>query len=179
MARRGRRVLTTLALALLVVPIAEVLVIIAVGRAIGGWPTFGLLVIESALGAWLVRREGARAWGALRGALSSGRMPAGELADAALVLIGGTLLLTPGFVTDVAGFFFVLPLTRPIARRLLARIVERRLLGAGPWRAAWSGERVVRGEVIDGEVIDGEVIDGEVIDGPDDGDGHDGAGRTS
>jgi UPF0716 protein FxsA len=170
--RRARRVLTLLALALLVVPIVEVLVIIAVGRAIGGWPTFGLLVLESALGAWLVRREGARAWAALRTALSTGRMPAGELADAALVLIGGTLLLSPGFVTDVAGFFFVLPLTRPAARRLLARAVERRLLGTGPWAGAWSRERVVRGEVVDGEVVDEQRPD----DGPA---GHDGAGRTS
>ena len=75
-----------------------------------------LLVLESLLGAWFVRREGSRAWAALTTALNTGRMPSRELADAALVLVGGTLLLTPGFITDVVGFFFILPLTRPLAR---------------------------------------------------------------
>ncbi len=116
--------------ALLVVPTLEIAVIVAVGREIGALPTLLLLVVESALGAWIVRREGARAWRALSTALTSGRMPADELSDAALVLVGGTLLLTPGFLTDVVGFFFVLPFTRPFARRLLTRAVERRLLGA-------------------------------------------------
>ena len=127
-------------------PTLEIAVIIAVGRAIGGWPTLALLVVESALGAWLVRREGSRAWHALSTALSSGRMPVGELSDAALVLVGGTLLLTPGFLTDVAGFMFVLPMTRPLARRVLTRVLERRLLRPGsPMRRG----PVVRGDIID------------------------------
>jgi len=66
-------------------------------------------------------------------------MPGRELADAALVLIGGTLLLTPGFLTDLVGFFFILPFTRPITRAWLQGVVERRLLHR-------SG--VIRGEVI-------------------------------
>lgn len=169
---RGRRVLTLIGAALLVVPVVEVLVIIAVGRAIGGWPTFGLLVLESSLGAWLVRREGSRAWAGLRSALSTGRMPAGELADAALVLIGGTLLLAPGFVTDVVGLFFVLPLTRPAARRILARAVERRLVGARPW--AYRG----RERAEPGEVIDGQVVDEPGRRRPESPGGDDGAGRT-
>ena len=140
---RGRRVLALLGVALLVVPTLEVALIVAVGRTIGGWPTLGLLLVESALGAWLVRREGARAWRALSQALSSGRMPAGELSDAALVLVGGTLLLTPGFLTDVVGFAFVLPFTRPVMRRVLTRLVERRLL--------WAVADVVRGSVVQGE----------------------------
>ncbi|MGN6612614.1 MAG: FxsA family protein [Angustibacter sp.] len=164
---RGGRALTALAVALLVLPLLEILVIIAVGRAVGGWPTFLLLVAESALGAWLVRREGGRAWRALREALSTGRMPAGELADAALVLVGGTLLLTPGFVTDVAGFFFVLPVTRPVARRLLTGLVERRLLGAASWGRTGARERA-----------SGDVIEGEVVDEHDRGPEH-GTGRTS
>ena len=128
MTRRRGRVLTLLALALLVVPLLEVLVIIQVGRVIGGWPTLGLLLVESAFGAWLVRREGARAWEALRTALTTGRMPALELVDAALVLVGGVLLLAPGFITDIVGFFFVLPISRPITRRWLEAAVERQLL---------------------------------------------------
>ena len=101
---------------LLVVPILEIATIIAVGRVIGGWQALVLLLVESALGAWLVRREGARAWKALTTALNTGQMPSRQLADAALVLVGGTLLLAPGFLTDLVGFFFILPFTRPIAR---------------------------------------------------------------
>jgi UPF0716 protein FxsA len=119
--------------------VAEIAVIIAVGKVIGGWQTIALLVLESALGAYLVKREGRRSWEALRVALNTGRMPGRELADAALVLIGGTLLLTPGFLTDVVGFFFVIPFTRPITRRWLQRVVERRLV---------QRTGIVRGEII-------------------------------
>ncbi len=128
MTRPRGRILTVLMVALLVVPLLEVLVILQFGRVIGGWPTLGLLLLESAIGAWIVRREGARTWAALRTALTTGRMPAAQLVDAALVLVGGVLLLTPGFLTDIAGFFFVLPVTRPITRRWLQVVVERQLL---------------------------------------------------
>jgi len=142
---------------LLVVPIVEVAVIIAVGRTIGGWPTFGLLLIESALGAWLVRREGSRSWRALSEALTSGRMPPRQLANAALVLVGGTLLLAPGFLTDIVGFFLILPLTRPLARRLLEGMVARRLLGG--LMPSRSGPASRRGGP-DGpdDVIEGELL---------------------
>lgn len=126
-------------MALLVVPVAEIALIVAVGSVIGGWQTLALLLAESALGAYLVKHEGRRSWQALRTALNTGQMPGRELADATLVLIGGTLLLTPGFLTDIVGFFFILPLTRPITRRWLQRVVERRLVRR-------SG--IVRGEVI-------------------------------
>ena len=86
--------LTRLALvALLLLPIIEIVVIVAVGQAIGGWPTFLLLVATSLLGAWLIRREGGRAWRALEQAVRSGRMPAREIADGVVVLVGGGLLL--------------------------------------------------------------------------------------
>jgi UPF0716 protein FxsA len=151
----------------LVVPIVEIYVIVQVGQEIGALPTVALLIVESLIGAWLVRREGSRAWAALRLATTSGQLPSREIADTALVLVGGTLLLTPGFVTDVFGFFFILPLTRPVARRLLAGFLARRatvavsrlgpLPGSGwPGRPAgngtgWppAGDRVVPGEVVD------------------------------
>jgi UPF0716 protein FxsA len=118
------------------IPLLEIYVIIQVGQAIGAMPTILLLIAESALGAWLVKREGARAWRALTDSVRSGQLPGQELGDAAVILVGGVLLLTPGFVTDVFGFFFVLPWTRPIARRALAAFISSRAVGFGDHRFA-------------------------------------------
>jgi UPF0716 protein FxsA len=157
----------------LLVPIVEIYVIIQVGQLIGPLPTIALLIVESLIGAWLLKREGRAAWLALQRAVGSGRLPGRELVDAGLVLVGGTLLVAPGFITDVVGFFFILPPTRPLARRLLLWLMARRaarLAALGtPWAApaptGWrpstgrpsartrrSGQatppRVVRGELV-------------------------------
>ncbi len=114
-------------LGFLVVPVLEIWFLIRVGSVIGGWQTVALLIADSLVGAWLVRREGRRAWAALRSAVESGRMPDRELADGAMIVAGGTLLLTPGFLSDVFGFFLILPFTRPIARRWLSWFLGRRV----------------------------------------------------
>jgi UPF0716 protein FxsA len=148
-------------LVLLLVPLIEIVVIIAVGQAIGGWLTFVLLVACSLLGAVLIKREGSRTWGALRKALASGRMPAKEIADAALVLVGGVLLLTPGFVTAAVGLFFLLPFTRPVTRRWLELAVGRRLLrtpGVPPGMGGPSGTGPGRKPPPDDDVIEGEIL---------------------
>lgn len=158
---RRPRWLSILFVALLVVPLLEIVVIIEVGRTIGGWLTFFLLLVWSALGAYLVRREGSHVWKALRAALQSGQMPARELADAALVLIGGALLLAPGFITDIVGLFLVLPFTRPAGRRLLQASITRQLLrqtGLANWRppggpGATPGQRPPGEETIEGEIL--------------------------
>jgi UPF0716 protein FxsA len=130
------------------VPIVEIYVIIQVGQAIGAWWTILLLIADSIFGSWLIAHEGRRAWRALSVALSSGRMPSRELADGALILIGGTLMISPGFVTDAVGILLILPFTRPFARTVLTRVVSRRLVNVtrpGPG----SQGPVVRGEVVD------------------------------
>ncbi|HET9900188.1 MAG TPA: FxsA family protein [Actinomycetes bacterium] len=148
----SRRRLTTAALfvAFVVVPLIEIYVLIQVGQVIGPWWTILLLVLDSLLGSWLIKREGGRAWQALRTALETGRMPARELADGALILVGGTLMLSPGFVTDALGILLILPFTRPFARRLLTRVVAQRLMSRNARRPGpGSGGSVVRGEVVD------------------------------
>ncbi len=154
MARRRRSGLGWLLLFLfVVVPLVEIYVIIQVGQAIGAWWTILLLVLDSILGTWLIQHEGSRAWRALRDAIDSGRMPARELADAALILVGGTLMLAPGFVTDAFGILMILPVTRPLFRRLLTKVVAARLIviDTGTPRHPGSGPDgpVVRGEVVD------------------------------
>lgn len=149
-----------LVLAFVLVPLVEIWGILQVGQLVGPWWTILLLILDSFVGAWLIKREGAKAWQALREALQGGRMPAKELADAALILIGGTLMLSPGFVLDIAGIVLILPFTRPVARRLLTSVVERRLVvvpsfgpGFGPGDARRPGPEpegpVVRGDVVD------------------------------
>ncbi|MCU1537307.1 MAG: FxsA cytoplasmic rane protein [Humibacillus sp.] len=168
--RRGLRPTRIAAVMLLLVPIVEILVLIAVGHAIGGWPTFLLLLATSLLGAWLIRREGGRAWRALNQALRDGRMPARELADGVLVLVGGTLLLAPGFVTDLVGLFLVLPFTRPVARTLLQGVLARHLIARTdiPFapgvadRPSWEAGQTPRGSrrsASSDEVVQGEIID--------------------
>ena len=166
--RPGRgRVLVTLAVLLFVMPLVEISAIIAVGQVIGLWPTVLLLVLESAFGAWLVRREGGRAWQALATALRTGSMPSRELSDAALILVGGGLLLTPGFVTDIVGFLVVAPPTRPVARRLLEGLVAQRLLAgfvptAGPRQPTprtWNGPEGPMGPPGAGTTVRGDVVD--------------------
>ena len=152
MTRRRRRPLVSLTLftIFIVVPILEIYVLIQVGQVIGPWWTILLLVLDSILGTWLIKSEGGRAWRALRDALDNGRMPGTELADGALILIGGTLMLAPGFVTDAFGILLILPFTRPVFRRLLTTLVARRVVlnvtrpGPGP-----ASGPVIRGEVVD------------------------------
>ncbi len=150
-----------LALLFLVLPIVEIYLLVQLGQVIGAWWTVLIVIAVAVAGSYLIKREGGRAWRALTQALGSGRMPATELADGALILIGGTLLVTPGFVSDVLGIVFILPATRPWARRGLARVLKRRLLSAPRTGTGYAergpaggqrpspGPDVVRGEVID------------------------------
>ena len=115
----------------IVVPILELYVIIQVGQAIGVVPTLGLLLADALLGSWLLKREGRGAWRRFNAALAARRFPGKEVADGVLIVIGGTLLLTPGFLTDVFGLFLLLPPTRAIARRLLKRLTIGRFMVVG------------------------------------------------
>jgi UPF0716 protein FxsA len=142
------------------VPLLEIYLIVQLGQAVGPWWTILILIAAGALGSWLVKREGGRAWRALNEALSSGRMPSKELADGALVLVGGTLLVTPGFVSDVVGLFCILPLTRPVARRALSRVIARRLSVSvvGGQQTAYADPRTAR-RPGDPEVVRGDVVE--------------------
>jgi UPF0716 protein FxsA len=115
----------------IVVPIAELYVIIKVGELIGVWPTLILLLADALLGSWLLKHEGRGAWRRFNEALAARRFPGREVADGALIIVGGTLLLTPGFLTDIVGALLLLPPTRAIARRLLKRLTIGRFMVVG------------------------------------------------
>lgn len=134
-------------------PVLEIYVLVQVGQLIGVLPTIGLLLVEAVLGVWLLKREGSRAWQALNAAIGTGRMPSQQLADGALILVGGSLLVLPGFVTDVIGFFCLFPFTRPLARKVLAFVVARRVARLGVdvpvARAKMDRDNLIRGETVD------------------------------
>ncbi len=98
-------------LAFLVVPLVELYVLIQVGQAIGALPTIVILLADSLIGAMLMRSQSRAAWQRFLTASRSGKVPAREVVDGALVIFGGALLLTPGFVTDILGVLLLLPPT--------------------------------------------------------------------
>lgn len=110
----------------IVLPIAEIYVIIQVGQAIGALLTIALLIADSILGSMLMRSQGRLAWRRFNEALAAGRPPAREVLDGAMVIFGGAFLLSPGFITDVFGLVLLLPPTRALLRRFLVHAVMGR-----------------------------------------------------
>ncbi|HEX6391220.1 MAG TPA: FxsA family protein, partial [Solirubrobacteraceae bacterium] len=122
--------LLPLVLLFVVVPLAELFVIIQVGQAIGVWWTIGILIADSILGSVLMRSQGRSAWRRFNDAVRGGRVPAREVVDGALVIFGGALLLTPGFLTDILGLVLLLPPTRAVVRAVLLRRFAHRLVAS-------------------------------------------------
>jgi UPF0716 protein FxsA len=115
----------------IIVPIVELWVIIEIGSLIGVLPTIALLLADALLGSLLLRHQGRGAWRRFNAALAERRFPGREVADGLLIAIGGTLLLTPGFVTDIFGVILLVPPTRAIVRRLMRGYVGRRFIVVG------------------------------------------------
>jgi UPF0716 protein FxsA len=122
---------TLLVVLFIVVPIVELWLIIEIGGLIGVLPTIALLLADALLGSLLLRHQGRGAWRRFNQALAEHRFPGREVADGALIVAGGTLLLTPGFVTDIFGLLLLIPPTRAIARRLLRRLAAHRFMVVG------------------------------------------------
>jgi len=111
----------------LLLPILELYVIIQVGQAIGLVPTLLLLILDGFAGAALARSQGRNAWARFNRALAEGRAPARETLDGGMIILGGALLLAPGFITDIVGFALLIPPTRALLRGLVARLARRRV----------------------------------------------------
>ena len=120
---------------LLVIPIAELYVIVQVGDLIGLPLTLLLLIAVSVLGTVLLKREGAATYFKARDVLARGGIPSKELTDGFLILLGGALLLTPGFLTDVVGLALILPFTRAPFKRFFTTVIFARLAKRHPTMA--------------------------------------------
>ena len=120
----------------LVLPFVEIVLIIQIGSTIGVGPTLAIMVLSAVLGSWLCKREGLGVLRRLNESLDEGRIPTTELADGALILLAGALMVTPGFITDVTGLLLLIPPTRALVRTaVVARFrhrIERSGAGAGP-----------------------------------------------
>lgn len=115
-----------LAFVFLIMPIAELAVIVTVADAIGVLDTIGVLIAVSVVGAWLTKREGLGVLARIRTALDRGEMPSREVANGFLILLAGALMVTPGFLTDGLGLLLLLPPSRAAVRRTLLRSFVRR-----------------------------------------------------
>ncbi len=108
-------------------PVLELYILLEAGRMIGLPATIGLIMVTGVAGAWLARSQGLEILRKIHQETAHGQMPANTLIEGALILIGGLLLLTPGFFTDALGFSFLVPLTRELWRRGLTSWLERQV----------------------------------------------------
>lgn len=147
----------------ILMPIIEIAVLIQIGGALGLLPTLAIIVATAVIGTIMLRQQGLATLAKARGRMASGQLPAEQLMEGVLLLIGGVLLLTPGFVTDAFGFFCLLPFTRQwLARRIASRSTVGMFTqsgagthtnsGAGPYsdQPSASPRRNTGGDVIEG-----------------------------
>jgi UPF0716 protein FxsA len=155
-----------LLLLLVVAPLVELYVIIQVAHVIGAWETIALLVVESAVGAWLLKRQGLSVLNRVATAVDQGRVPGKELVDGLLIVVAGALMLAPGFIGDVIGYLLLLPPTRALVRAPLMK----RFSAGNPGRIMGSFASG-RGRFVGSFRVDdeGEVVDvaGRDAAGPD------------
>lgn len=162
-----------LPLAFIGMPIAEIAVFIQVGSLIGLWPTLLAIIVTAVVGMILIRRQGGMALAEAQAKLDGGKLPVDSVVHGVFLLFAGVLLLTPGFITDAAGFaLLVAPIRLALARWLLERVrgSDRVHIHMGGF-----GAKTTRPP--DPQHGTGPVIEGRIR--PADGDGNDGAGRGS
>lgn len=125
------------------VPLAEIYLLIAVGRIINVWPTIGLIIFTAVLGTWLLRLQGIATLQKVRQSLAHGQIPAEAIVEGLVLLFAGALLLTPGFITDAVGFACLIPAVR---RYFAHRLKQRLVPGGVAYTATSPGPVVMDGE---------------------------------
>jgi len=155
-----------LLLAFIIVPMVEIGLFIQVGGWLGLWPTLAIVLLTAILGTWLVRAQGALALSELRGSLSGQSDPTEALANGAMILVAGVLLLTPGFFTDAVGFALLTPPFRKAAFSYLRKRVNvQTFSSAGP--GGHRGPRPTNGaNTIEGEYVEVDPDSTPRNDGP-------------
>ena len=124
--------LLKLFLAFTIIPIIEIYLLIEIGSMFGALTAVALVILTGFLGAFLARMQGLKTLYRIQESLREGRIPSGELLDALLIVIAGLVLLTPGFLTDSAGFLLLIPATRNAIKNWLRRQIELRYMSNRP-----------------------------------------------
>ena len=124
--------LLKLFLAFTIIPIIEIYLLIEIGSIFGALTAVILVILTGFLGAFLARMQGLQTFFRIQESLREGRMPSGDLLDALLIVIAGLVLLTPGFLTDSAGFLLLIPATRNSIKYWLRRQIELRYVSNRP-----------------------------------------------
>lgn len=138
------KVFQILFLLVLIVPFAEIYLLLEVGGIIGALPTIFLVVLTAIIGAWLLRQQGFATFRRFQESLARGEIPAYEMIEGPIILVGGALLLTPGFITDILGFICLIPALR---QKLAQYIIEHHLLQmSGVSSVYQTKEKVLEGE---------------------------------
>ncbi len=148
-----------------ILPIIEIALLVQVGGLIGGWNTIGLVIITAFVGAYLVRREGFQTLQAAQSKMQHNELPGKEMVEGLLLVIAGVLLVTPGFVTDIIGFLFVIPGSRHLLAAQLSKHLKMRVVsgaqfgqtggfGQGPGHPFGPREPQDDGDVFEGEYND-------------------------
>lgn len=164
-------ILSRLALLFVVVPILELVLLIEIGQVVGLLPTVALVVFTGVTGAWLARAEGVRVFFQFQQELASGRLPGQAMLDGISVLVGGAFLLTPGVLTDLAGFSLLLPATRRWIQRAVRKRLERRIADGTIQVVTMGGGRGFgfTGGAETGTTPDGDDSSKEIVIEPDEG----------
>jgi len=141
------KIFQILLLIVLVIPFAEIYLLLGVGSIIGAFPTILLVVFTAVLGAWLLRQQGFETFKRFQESLARGEIPAYEMVEGPLILVGGALLLTPGFITDVLGLACLIPATR---KKIAQYIIEHYLVVAEA-SAGFGQTKAAESNVLEGE----------------------------
>ena len=141
------KIFQILLLIVLVIPFAEIYLLLGVGSIIGAFPTILLVVFTAVLEAWLLRQQGFETFKRFQESLARGEIPAYEMVEGPLILVGGALLLTPGFITDVLGLACLIPATR---KKIAQYIIEHYLVVAEA-SAGFGQTKAAESNVLEGE----------------------------
>jgi len=149
------------------IPVVELVLFMTIGRQIGIFPTFGIILVTGILGAWLTRLQGMRTLARYQQAINEGRLPHEEVMDGLMILVAGAVLLTPGFLTDTVGFLLLVPTVRGVVRKRLAQYLKGKVqvvgngmnMNAGPGQSDGPLPKVGRYRSQDDVIIEAEVIE--------------------
>ncbi|WP_432743645.1 FxsA family protein [Methylobacter sp. G7] len=139
------KIFQTLFLVVLIISFAEIYLLLQIGGIVGVFPTILLVVLTAVLGTWLLRQQGFATFQRFQESLAQGVMPAYEMVEGPIILVGGALLLTPGFITDLIGFACLIPQLR---KKIAQYVIENYLVQAG---AHFQQEKAAENNVLEGE----------------------------